>query len=64
MMKELDQYLCLSQDKEDSQPQLTLHEDHMKALFKNTKKMQVTFSFLPSHSPDSRVNINYPILCL
>lgn len=36
-MKELDQYLCLSQDKEDSQPQLTLHEDHMKALFKNKK---------------------------
>lgn len=48
-MKELDQYLCLSQDKEDSQPQLTLHEDHMKALFKNTKKNAGHF-LLPSIS--------------
>lgn len=36
-MKELDQYLCLSQDKEDSQPQLTLHEIHMKVLFQDAK---------------------------
>lgn len=54
-MEELDQYLCLSQDKEDSQPQLTLHEDHMKAVFKDTKKCR-------PHSPSFHLILLIPEL--